>query len=181
MNRSCCVVTYGPSLRALIPDPWVLERGFHDVTIVNMEDTAEPAVSEADLSLLWLQWPVTVMQSMIWLHSEVDSICAVAKKRFRHSRLGDCSYCGKWIKCDMHRHVSTFHLDNSIWEVVALPSVVIHRVEGHATGLYGPHPWGTRCAFGHQVGQSRPFLSAMDCPASDLGRCPETMSFGSVA
>ena len=37
------------SVRALIPDPRVLEREFHDVT---MEDTAEPAVSEADLSLL---------------------------------------------------------------------------------------------------------------------------------
>ena len=49
---------------------------------------------------------------------------------------------------------------------MALPGVVVHRVEGHATGLYGPRPWGTRCAFRHQVGQSRPFLSAMDCPAS---------------
>ena len=89
-------------MRALIPDPWVLERGFYDVIIVDME---------ADLSLLWLQWPVTVVQSMIWLHSEVDSILAAAKKRYRHSRPGDCSYCGKWIKCDMHHHVSTFHLD----------------------------------------------------------------------
>ena len=36
------------SVRALISDPRALERGFHDVTIVDMEDTAEPAGSEAD-------------------------------------------------------------------------------------------------------------------------------------
>ena len=36
------------SVCALIPDPRVLERGFHDVTIVDMEDSAEPAVSEDD-------------------------------------------------------------------------------------------------------------------------------------
>ena len=49
------------SVRALIPDPRVLDRGFHGVTIVDMEDSAEPAVSEDDLSLLRLQWPVTVL------------------------------------------------------------------------------------------------------------------------
>ena len=48
------------SVRALIRR--VQERGFHDVAIVDM---AEPAVSEADLSLLRLQWPVTVVQSMV--------------------------------------------------------------------------------------------------------------------
>ena len=42
------------SVRALVTDPRVLDRGFHDVTIVDMEDTAKPAVSEADLSLLRL-------------------------------------------------------------------------------------------------------------------------------
>ena len=85
------------SVRALIPDPRVLERGFHDVTIVEMEDTAEPTVSEADLSLLRLQWPVTVVQSMKWLQTELDGMRTAAKKRYRHSRPGDCSYCGKWI------------------------------------------------------------------------------------
>ena len=39
----------GRSVRALIPDPRDLDRGFHDVTIVDIEETAEPAVSEADL------------------------------------------------------------------------------------------------------------------------------------
>ena len=42
------------SVRALIPDPRVLDSGFHEVTIDDMEDSAEPAVSEDDLSLLQL-------------------------------------------------------------------------------------------------------------------------------
>ena len=36
---------------------------------------------------------------------------AEAKKRFRNARPGKCSYCSKWIKCDMYRHVATYHLD----------------------------------------------------------------------
>ena len=70
------------SVRALIPYPRVLERRFHDVAIVDMEDTAEPAVSEADLSLLRLQWLVTVVQSLVWLQIELDSMRAAAKKRY---------------------------------------------------------------------------------------------------
>ena len=69
------------SVRALIPDPWVLDRGFHDVTIVDMEESSEPAVSEADLSLLRCQWPVTAVQSMTWLQNELDDMRAAAKKR----------------------------------------------------------------------------------------------------
>ena len=94
------------NVRALIPDPRVLERGFHNATIVDMEDSAEPVVSEDDLSLLRLQWPVTVLWSMVWLQNELDAMRAAAKKRYRNSRPGDCLYCGKWIKYDMYRHVS---------------------------------------------------------------------------
>ena len=99
------------SVRALIPDTRVLERGFHDVAIVDMEDSSEPSVSEDDLSLLRLKWPVTVLRKMVWLQNELDAMRVAAKRRYRHSRPGDCSYCGKWIKCDMYRHVSTYHLD----------------------------------------------------------------------
>ena len=98
------------SVRTLIPDPRVQDSGFHDVTIIDMEDSAEPAVSEDDLSLLRLQWPVTVLRSMVWLQSELDAMRAAAKRWFRNSRPADCSYCGKWIKCDIYHHVSTFHM-----------------------------------------------------------------------
>ena len=39
-----------------------------------------------------------------------------AKKHFRNSRPGNCSSCGKWIKCDMYRHVATYHLElGQLW------------------------------------------------------------------
>ena len=63
------------SVRALVPDPRVLERGFHDITIVDMGDLPEPSVSLDDLSLLLLQWPVTV--SGIWCGSKMNwMLCA---------------------------------------------------------------------------------------------------------
>ena len=137
------------SVCALIPDPWVLEGGFHDVTIVDMEDTAEPAGSETDLSLR--QWLVTVVQSMTWLQNELDVMRSAAKKCYRHSRPGDCSYCGKWIKCDMYRHVSTSHLDlGQLW----------HCPVSWCTGLsgvrFGPMPlshviWEFRLMFSSSV------------------------------
>ena len=40
------------SVRVLVPDLRVLENGFHDATIIDMGDMAEPAVSENDLSLV---------------------------------------------------------------------------------------------------------------------------------
>ena len=46
---------------------------------------------------------------------------------------------------------------------MTLAGVVVHRVEGHATELYGPRPWGTRCADGYQVSQSLPILSLKPC------------------
>ena len=52
------------SVCTLIPHSRVLDRGFHDVTIVDMEDTVKPAVSNADLSLLRLQWPTSILQSL---------------------------------------------------------------------------------------------------------------------
>ena len=33
--------------------------------------------------------------------------------------------------------------------VVAVPGILVHCVEGHAAGLYGSHPGGTRCAVRH--------------------------------
>ena len=122
------------SVRALIPDPRVLERGFHNVTIVDMEDLPEPSVSQDELSLLRLQWPVTVIRNMVWLQNELDAMCAAAKKQFRNSRPGDCSYCG--ICTAMYLHIIW------IWASGVVPSVVVYCVEGHATGLYGPCPGG---------------------------------------
>ena len=99
------------TVRVLVPDPWVMDNGFHYATIIDMGDIAEPTVSEDDLFLLRRQWPVSVIQSMTWIQSELDDMRASAKKRYRHSRPGAFTYCGKYIKCDMYHHVSNYHLD----------------------------------------------------------------------
>ena len=87
------------SVRAMIPDPLVMERGFHDVTIVDMGDSPEPSLSLDDFFQLRSQWPVTVLRSMVWLQQDLDNMRAAAKKRFRTSRPGNYVTCGKWIKC----------------------------------------------------------------------------------
>ena len=59
------------SVHALVLDPRVLERGFHDVTIVDMGDLPEPSVSMDELSLLHRQWPATVLRDMVWLQQNL--------------------------------------------------------------------------------------------------------------
>ena len=71
----------------------------------------EPAVPVDDLTLLRRQWPATILLCLTWRQTELDGMRTAAKQRYRNSRAGACSYCGKWIKCDMYRHVSTFHLE----------------------------------------------------------------------
>ena len=51
-----------------------------------------------------------------------------AKKRFRNSRLGN----GLSVICG--------DISFGFRPVVAVPCVLVHRVEGHAAGLYGSHP-----------------------------------------
>ena len=69
----------GLSVRALVPDTRVLERGFYDVTIVDMGDLPESSVSMDELSLLRRQWPPTVLRHMVWLQQDLDTMCAEAK------------------------------------------------------------------------------------------------------
>ena len=83
------------SVRALVPDSQGLERDFHNVTIVDMGDLLGSSGSMDELSLTCRQWPPTVLRHMVWLQQD----------------LGKCSYCNKLIKCDMYRHVATYHLD----------------------------------------------------------------------
>ena len=99
------------SVRVLVPDSRGLERIFHDVTIVDMGDLPEVSVLMDNLSLLRRQWLATVLRHIVWLQHDLDTMRAEARKRFRNARPEKCSYCHKWIKCDMYRHVATYHLD----------------------------------------------------------------------
>ena len=78
---------------------------------VDMGDLPESSVSLNELSMLHQQWPPAILCHMVWLQQDLEVMRAEAKKRFRSTRSGSCSYCGTWIKCDMYRHVAKFHLD----------------------------------------------------------------------
>ena len=92
------------SVRVRVPDSLGLEQNFHDMTIVDMGDLPEPSVSFNELSMLHRKWPPAILHHMVWLQHNLEVMCAEAKKRFRSTRPGSCSYCGTWIKCDMYRH-----------------------------------------------------------------------------
>ena len=55
------------SVRVLVPDSRGLDQNFHVVTIVDMGDVPESAVSVQELSLLRMQWPPAVIRHMVWL------------------------------------------------------------------------------------------------------------------
>ena len=104
------------SVRALVPDSQGLEQNLHDVAIVDMCDLPESSVSMDELLLLRRQWPPTVLRHMVWLQQDMDMMRAEAKKRFCNARPGKCSYCNKWIKCDMYHHMAMYHLDlTQLW------------------------------------------------------------------
>ena len=99
------------SVRALVPDVKVRDRGFHDVTLLDMGDIAGPDVSIAGLSPLHLQWPVPVVSCMTRLQPELEQLRHVCKKRYRGTQDDMCSFYGKRIKLDMSRHVANYHLE----------------------------------------------------------------------
>ena len=74
-----------------------LSRSFHEVTIVDMGELPEVSVSIADLSRLREQWLLTVLRHMVWLQQDLDTMRAEARRRFRNTRPGRCSYCDKII------------------------------------------------------------------------------------
>ena len=56
--------------------------------------------------------------------------------------------CERQLKSDMYRHMARLHLDSA----VAVPSVMVYRLEGHTSGQYGSPAWSPQCAGGGQVG-----------------------------
>ena len=77
----------------------------HDVTIVDMGDMPESAVSIPELSALSQQWPPAVLSHMGWRQKELEEMRSAAKVKFRQSRP---SYCGSLIKSDMYWHICTW-------------------------------------------------------------------------
>ena len=50
------------SVRFVVPDVRLVDRGFHDVTVVDMEDDREPTVVLKDMTRLRELWPVEVFE-----------------------------------------------------------------------------------------------------------------------
>ena len=99
------------SVRVLVPDVKVLDRGFHDATLLDMGDIERPDVPAADLSLLRLQWPLPVISGMARQQLELEQLRHVCKKRYGGTQSDECTFCGKMIKLDMARHVANYHLE----------------------------------------------------------------------
>ena len=54
------------SVRFVVPDGRVVDRGYHDVTVVDMEEEREPMVVLNDMTRLRELWPVEVFDHMKW-------------------------------------------------------------------------------------------------------------------
>ena len=99
------------SVQFLVPDTRVVDRSYHDVTVVDMEDEREPMVVLADMTRLRELWPPEVFNHMKWFQQDLELMRKSAKKQYSHTRPMPCKFCGKVIRVDMYRHVARLHLD----------------------------------------------------------------------
>ena len=58
------------SVQFLVPDARGLDRSFHDVTVVDMEDKREPMVTLADMTRLRELWPPEICNHMKWFQQD---------------------------------------------------------------------------------------------------------------
>ena len=99
------------SVRFVVPDGRIVDRGHHDVTIVDMEEEREPMVVLSDMTRLRELWPVEVFDHMKRHQQDLEQLRKSAKKDYQQTRPMPCRFCGKVIRVDMYRHVARLHLD----------------------------------------------------------------------
>ena len=99
------------SVQFLVPDTRGLDRSYHDVTVVDMEDEREPMVTLADMTRLRELWPPKFCNHMKWFQQDLELMRKSAKREYSQSRPMPCKFCGKVIQVDMYRHVARLHLD----------------------------------------------------------------------
>ena len=99
------------SVRFLVPDGQVVDRGYHDVTVVDMDEEREPMVVMEDMMRLRELWPVEVFDHMKWYQQDLELLRKSAKKTYSQTQPMPCRFCGKVICVDMYRHVARLHLD----------------------------------------------------------------------
>ena len=127
-----------------------VDQNFHDVTIVDMGEVPESAVSIPELSALSHQWPQAVLSHMGWRQQEREEMRSAAKQQFRQSRPSSCVYCGSLIKSDMYRHMARLHLDLAqLWRCpVSWSTVWKGTPQDCMDHLRGSHnvPWEVKSA-----------------------------------
>ena len=99
------------SVRFVVPDGRLVDRGYHDVTVVDMEEEREPTIVLHDMTRLRELWPVEVFDHMKWRQQDLERMRKSAKKDYQQTRPMPCRFCGKVIRVDMYRHVARLHLD----------------------------------------------------------------------
>ena len=99
------------SVRFVVPDGRVVDRGYQDVTVVDIEEEREPMVVLSDMTRLRELWPVEVFDHMKWYQQDLERLRKSAKKDYQQTRPMPCRFCGKVIRVDMYRHVARLHLD----------------------------------------------------------------------
>ena len=109
------------SIRVLVPECQGLDQNFHDVTIVDMGDLPESHVSMPEMSQLIHRWPPAVINHMMWRQQELEQMRKAAKGKYQQKHSAPCTFC-------------------VVGPVVAMPSFVVHRLEGRASGFDGPYP-----------------------------------------
>ena len=99
------------SVRFVVPDGRIVDRGHHDVTVVDMEEERESMVVLSDMTRLRELWPVEVFDHMKRHQQDLEQLQKSAKKDYQQTRPMPCRFCGNVIRVDMYRHVARLHLD----------------------------------------------------------------------
>ena len=70
------------SVRFLVPDARGLDRSYHDITVVDMEDKREPMVILADMTRLRELWPPEIFNHMKRFQQDLELMHKSAKREF---------------------------------------------------------------------------------------------------
>ena len=74
------------SVRFVVPDVRLVDRGFHDVTVVDMEDDREPTIVLQDMTRLRELWPVEVFDHMKSRQQDLELMRKSAKRNYQQVR-----------------------------------------------------------------------------------------------
>ena len=131
------------SIRFLVPDARGLDKGFHNVTIVDMDDEREPTVTPADMTRLRELWPPEIFNHMRWFQQDLELMRKSAKREFSQLRPMLCKFCGKVIRVDMYRRGQT---PPGSCAAMEMSNSLVYDVERFSSRLFGACTKWPRCS-----------------------------------